>query len=166
MDPTEKDIARFYCNFKIHKKHKHGEAPPPRPIVSGNNSMTEAIGKYVEHKIKDVAKQHDTYIEDTPDFLRTIANIDNLEGDKILASIDVKALFTNIPKKEGLNSLRNALGANENKELIVKLMELILNNNLFSFHEGVFRQDIGGAMGSLLFPPIPTNSCQNKLMIR
>ena len=31
-------------------------------------------------------------------------------------------------------------------------MELILNNNLFSFHEGVFRQDIGGAMGS---PPIP-----------
>ena len=40
-------------------------------------------------------------------------------------------------------------------------MELILNNNLFSFHEGVFRQDIGGAMGS---PPIP--SYANNFMSR
>ena len=75
MDPTCKDVAKFYLNFKVHKEHKHGEAPPPRPIVSGSNSMTEGIGQYVAYHINRIAKLHETYIEDTPDFLRCIDNI-------------------------------------------------------------------------------------------
>ena len=157
MDPTNKDVARFYLNFKVHKEHKHGEAPPPRPIVSGNNSLTEGIAQYVEHHIRTAAKSHDTYIEDTPDFLRSIEEIDDLEGDEILASIDVKALFTNIPKEEGLASLETTIDHLENKELVLKLMELILNNNLFTFHEGYYRQKIGSAMGSKVAPSYADN---------
>ena len=35
MDPENKDLARFYCNFKVHKEYEHKKAPPPRPIISG-----------------------------------------------------------------------------------------------------------------------------------
>ena len=43
MDPTDKDLARFYCNFKVHKEYEPKTAPPPRPIVSGSGSMTENV---------------------------------------------------------------------------------------------------------------------------
>ena len=70
--PTNKDAARFYMKFKVHKTHEEGKVPPPRPIVSCNNSMTENIGFYVEHQIKELATKHETYLKDTPEFLRAI----------------------------------------------------------------------------------------------
>ena len=42
MNAEDKKAGRFYCNFKVHKQHKH--LPPPRPIVSGSGSITENIG--------------------------------------------------------------------------------------------------------------------------
>ena len=38
-------------------------------------------------------------------------------------------------------------------ELIMKLMELILYNNIFSFHDALWKQNIGAAMGSKPVPP-------------
>ena len=49
--------SKFYCNFKIHKKHKHGETPPVRPIVSASGSLLENIGKYVASHIKQSANK-------------------------------------------------------------------------------------------------------------
>ena len=45
--------------------------PPVRPLISGSNSVTENIEKYVEYHIKDSA----SYLQDTPDFLRLIDKI-------------------------------------------------------------------------------------------
>ena len=70
MIAEEKSSGRFYSNLKVHKAHAHKKTPPVRPIVSGSGSMTEGIAKYVEHHIKDIAQTHETYLEDTPDFLR------------------------------------------------------------------------------------------------
>ena len=33
MNPTDKKAGKFYCVFKVHKEHKAGSVPPPRPIV-------------------------------------------------------------------------------------------------------------------------------------
>ena len=44
MIPTNKDAARFYMKFKVHKTHEKRKVPPQRLIVSCNNSMTENIG--------------------------------------------------------------------------------------------------------------------------
>merc|ERR1719319_582552 len=167
MDPSDKSIAKFYCNFKVHKNHKVGELPPPRPIVSGKNSMTEGIGKFVEHHVKEISKFHKTYLEDTPDFLREIEKVSGLDNNHILASIDVKALFTNIPTNEGLESLEAVLNERKSKEVptdfLKQLMKLILENNLFSFHDGIFRQEIGGAMGSPPVPPYANNYMARKI---
>ena len=90
MNPDDKTPGRFYCNFKVHKKHEHKEAPPVRPIVNGSGSITEGIATYVEYHIKYISKKHDTYLEDTPDFLRHI-NIIN-KGP----TLSNKALFSYI----------------------------------------------------------------------
>jgi hypothetical protein len=132
MNPDDNDAAKFYCNFKVHKEHTPMTAPPPRPIISGSNSITKNIGHFVEFYINDLANKHDSYLQDSPDFLRYINKINNetiLEDNVILVTLDVKALFTNIIHKEGLNSLEKALESRINKEIpsgfIIRLMNII-----------------------------------------
>ena len=43
MNPKDKEPSRFYCNFKVHKKHEHGQTHPERSIISGSGSLREAI---------------------------------------------------------------------------------------------------------------------------
>ena len=92
MSADDKDPAKFYCTFKVHKKHEPMTAPPPRPIVSGSGSVTENIGAFVDHHIKDIAKQHQSYLQDTPDFLRYVEGINRgpvLGDNNILVTWDV-----------------------------------------------------------------------------
>ena len=155
MLAEDKEAAKFYCTFKVHKDHQPMTAPPPRPIVSGSGSATENIAAFVEYHIKDISKQHQSYLQDTPDFLRYIENINKgpaLENNQILVTWDVVGLYNNIPHEEGLESLKEGLEQRNTPEIptdyLVRLMEIILKNNLFNFHEELWRQEIGCAMGT------------------
>ena len=159
MNVEDGDPAKFYMTFKVHKDHKHGEAPPPRPIISGAGSIFENVGKFIEHHIKESAISHNTYLQDTPHFLRILENFkktNKLKPNSILVTLDVKALYTNIIHKDGLKSLRKKL---EQQKLevpagyLVRLMDILLNHNIFSFNEELYLQKIGAAMGS---PPVPS----------
>ena len=155
MVADDKDAAKFYCNFKVHKRHEPMTAPPPRPIVSCSGSTTENIGAYVDYHIKDVAKEHHSFLQDTPDFLRCIEKVNQgpkLEDDQILVTWDVVGLYTNILHEEGLESLKESLNGRKNPEIptefLTRLMEIILKNNIFNFHDKMWRQEVGCAMGS------------------
>jgi hypothetical protein len=155
MLADDKDAAKFYCTFKVHKKHEPMTAPPPRPIISGSGSVTENTAAYVEFHIKDVAKEHRSYLQDTPDFLRYIDKLNQgpaLEDDQILVTWDVVGLYNNILHEEGLDSLKESLDTRDNPEVpsdyLVRLMEIILKNNLFTFHDALWKQEIGCAMGT------------------
>ena len=143
MIAENKSAGCFYCNLKIHKPHDH--IPPPRPLISGSESITENIGKYVEHHIHNEATKHKSYLQDTPHFLRIIDRINRgpkLNPKTMAVTLDATALYTNIIHEEGLNSLEAALEKRDNPKLpttfLVKLMEIILTHD---------------AMGS---PPVPS----------
>ena len=75
MCPEGKQPSKFYCNFKVHKPHEHGTAPPPeRPILSGSGSIMENLGGYVAYNIQELSTKHETYLKDTPDFI-TLRNL-------------------------------------------------------------------------------------------
>jgi hypothetical protein len=160
MKPGGKKIAKFYCNFKVHKEHEHGKAPPERPIVSGCGSIFENASKLIEHHIKHIATTHETFLQDTPDFLRNIEQI-NQEGkippNGLLVTFDVVGLFTNVPEKEGIEALEEALEERVDKEVptgfLVRLMEFILQNSFMEFNEEIWKQEIGASMGSRPIPP-------------
>ena len=142
MNPDDKEAGRFYCNFKVHKPHEHKKAPPERPITSQSGTICEGVATFVEHQIKHIGIEHDSYIKDTPDFLRIINKINSgpeIEIDTLLATFDVIGLFTNIIHEEGLTALEDKLNGRQNPEVpteyIVKMMELLLNNNIFEFDE-------------------------------
>ena len=76
-----------------------------QPICSACGSIYKKIGKFIEHHIKHHATSHESYIEDTPDFLRNIEEINmnkEIPTNALLATIDVIGLFTNIPHKDGI----------------------------------------------------------------
>ena len=80
--------------------------------MSGSDSVTENIVAFVEHHIRDISKAHKSYLQDTPDFLRYIENVNNgpqLEDDHILVTWDVVGLYNNILHEEGLESLKEGL---------------------------------------------------------
>ena len=154
MDPSNMNVAKFYATFKLYKPHLEKSAPPIRPIVSGSGSITENLGVYVDHQIKDIAKRHASYIQDTPDFLRKIYKINQgprLQDNVILFTMDITGAYTNIPQEDGTACLEEALNERVNQTIpsafITKMMELILKHNLFEFHSSTWRQLFGTAMG-------------------
>ena len=72
MDPEDKEPGRFYCNFKVLKEHEPIKAPPERPIINQSGFICEAMTAFIGHYIKHIATTHESYIKDTPDFLREI----------------------------------------------------------------------------------------------
>ena len=145
----------WYCNFKVHKKNNHDNIPPVRPIISGSGAITENISLYVDHHIKDLATKHKSYLQDTPHFLRVIDKINQgpkLPINAVLVTSDIIGAYLNIPHEDGINCLNEVLEERDDKtipsNLLVKLMELIQNYNIFEFHdEQLWKQLIGIAMG-------------------
>ena len=143
MWPKSKTASKFYCNFKIKKTYDH--IPPVRPIISGSGSFVENPSKFIDHHIAELSNKHDSYIQDSPDCIKQIEDIHRkwkLPNNTLLASFDVKSLFTNIPQDEGTQCTEEAL--NERKlqkiptEFIVSMLKFVLKNNLFNFSEKHF----------------------------
>ena len=61
-------------------------------------------------------------------------------------------LFTNILEKDGTKAVHEALEETENKEVntefIVRLLQLILQNNTMEFNSEYHKQEIGAPIGS------------------
>ena len=159
MNPEYGNPAKFYCNFKIQKYHISNQAPPPRPIISGSGSILKDIGKYIEFYIHNIATKHETFLQDTPHFLRTIEKVyrgPKLPKNAMLVVVDIKGAYQNIPHEDGIYCLKEELNTIPKPEIpsdfISKLMELILKYNIFEFNEDLYQQLIGAAMGT---PPAP-----------
>ena len=145
INPEDKNLARFYCNFKVHKEYEHKKAPKPRAIISGSGSITENASLFVQHHIQQVSQSHPSYLQDTPDFLREIDKINDgprLPKNAKLISMDVIGLYDNIPNQEGIDSLGEALEERKDPNvptgLIERMMEVVLDCNLFEFIEDIF----------------------------
>ena len=119
MCPDGKMASKFYCNFKIHKEHVH--IPPVRPIISGSGSIVENPSKFIDFHIKDLATSHKSYLQDTPYFIRKIEHINKnhkLPQNAMLVTLDVIALYTNIPQHEGTQATEQALNERENQSMV------------------------------------------------
>ena len=65
--------------------------------------------------------------------------------------MDVIGLYDNIPNQEGIDSLGEALEERKDPKVptgfIQRMMEIVLDWNLFEFHEAEYIQKVGVAMG-------------------
>ena len=95
----------FYMLPKIHKNLVN---PPGHPIVSSVDCATEKISQLIDIILRPYAQNGDSFIKDTPHLLRKLNGI-TLADDKWLFTMDVQALYTNIPHIEGIKCIQECL---------------------------------------------------------
>ncbi|XP_063064237.1 uncharacterized protein LOC134456700 [Engraulis encrasicolus] len=151
--PKEPRLATFYLLPKIHKCLN---TPPGRPIISGIDSITEPVSKYIDFFIKPLTSSLKAYLQDTTDVLKKLEEIRKVDN-AFLVTMDVEALYTNIAHEEGLEALRYFLQQRPNTnspptDFLVDLTNWTLRNNIFLFQDKLYRQIKGTAMGAAYAP--------------
>ena len=106
--------------------------------MSSCGSPTEGISKFIDYHLSPLVRKITSYIKDTTDFLKKLEGLGNLPSGTILATLDVTALYTNIPQPptdddEGVEACRAMLNIREvlqpPTDDLVHLIKLVLMRN-------------------------------------
>jgi len=146
----------FYFLPKIHKKGN-----PERPIISGCDSPTDKISKFLTTILNPIAQAQPSYITGTKHFLQTLNSHKTIPNNAYLVTADVTSLYTNIPHEEGISTVMEALNTHRellppntpNNRIIKQFLNLILKHNYFDFMDKHYLQIQGTAMGTKMAPP-------------
>ena len=141
----------FYMLPKIHKPNN-----PGRPIVSAISCPTSQIAAYLDSIFTPIVQDLPTYVKDSSHALRIFKEFTFTGPNKYLFTMDVKSLYTCIPHNDGLQALKFFLDKRPHQSppttTLLRLAELVLTTNAFSFNSQYYLQKSGVAMGSKLGP--------------
>lgn len=143
-------FGKLQANPKIHKNDV-----PLRTIVNGGKHPTANMAEIVEHELAEHVRTLPSYIQDTTDFLNKLSSITQpLPPNCIMFCMDVKALYPRVPRKEARESVKEALDNRPVKNIptdeVLRMMDMVLENNNFSFDGKHYLQTEGTAIGSHL----------------
>ena len=143
---------KFYTLPKIHKPDN-----PGRPIVSACSCPTTLISQFIDSLLQPLVTALPTYIKDTNHALQLLDQFSFPpdHSDRFLFTMDVSSLYTNIPHNEGLQAMKHFLKNSSfdiNITTILRLAELVLTLNSFSFGDNHYVQTRGVAMGTKMGP--------------
>ena len=151
LTPKNSRTPVFYLLPKIHKANN-----PGRPIVSACDSPTENLSSYVDSFIKPLAQTVNSYIKDTNQFLKKLEQLGKIPAKSYLVTIDVVALYTSIPHRDGILAVKEALEKRTEKQpltwVLLRLLHLILTKTAFKFNDGYYKQISGTTMGTKCAP--------------
>ena len=152
--PTGTGSPKLYGLPKIHK-----EGISFRPVVSSIGTASYETSKELARILKPLVGKSMYHVHNTQDFIQQIKDIKLLE-DQCMMSFDVKALFTSVPIKPAISTIKKLL--EEDPELhkrtsmsvknITSQLEFCLTNTYFIFQGKYIEQQEGAAMGSPISP--------------
>ena len=109
------------------------------------------------------AKALPSCVKDTADFISKLENVKDTSKDSVLVTLDVKALYTNIPNHGGIEAVKETLNNQAKKSIatraIIKFVYLTLTLNNFVFNGINYIQNKGCA----IFAPAYVNTCVCKI---
>ncbi|KAJ1109556.1 hypothetical protein NDU88_006916 [Pleurodeles waltl] len=103
LNPMTTRVPILYGLPKVHKSETD---PPFRPIVSTVGSVTEPLSKYVETFLKTRVVQLPAYVKDTGHIISTLEGASFNPDREFLVTMDIEALYTNIPQHEAWQAVR------------------------------------------------------------
>lgn len=102
-------------------------------------------------------------VRDSSHVLEQLRDITDLGPDTLLVSLDVTALYTNIPNDEGIEACLSFLKQHRkpwdiletevSNDQVARLLKLVLTLNNFRFNDHHYLQVGGTAMGTRVAPP-------------
>ena len=112
LKTTNVKLPHFYMTPKLHKKDI-----PGRPVVSSIDCHTSKLSKLTDHYLQLHAKALPSYVKDSTDFINKLENVKDTSKESILVTLDVKALYTNIPNHEGIEAVKETLNNKAKKPI-------------------------------------------------
>ena len=148
--PKGSTSGKVQANPKLHKQNH-----PVRTIINGRNHPTEKIAELVENELTEHVRSLPSFLQDTTDFLKKLNEINQpLPDNAIMFCLDVKSLYPSVPRKEAREACKAALNDRSTQSIptedVLKMLDLVLENNNFSFNNKHFLQTEGTAIGSHL----------------
>ena len=145
---------RTSCIYFLPKIHKPNN--PGRPIVSACSCPTELISSYLDKIMAPIVKSLPSYIKDCQHAVEIFRDFNFLGQDKFIFTMGISSLYTVIPNSEGLLALKYFFDQRTveepSSETLLRLAELVLTLNCFSFAGKYYEQINGVAMGTKMGP--------------
>ena len=155
---------KFYTLPTIHQ-----QGNPGKLVVDSINSRKSNLSKFVENYLQTQVENLHSYVKDITSFIKKVRNIQEDTRDTILQSMDLKSLYANIRKHEGMEAVKEKLIAQRDKpiatKVIVKFLFQILTLNNFIFNSINYLQINGCAMGTIITPPYARGKSDNKHLL-
>ena len=136
------NTPRTSCIYFLPKIHKPNN--PGRPIVSACSCPTELISSYLDRIMTPIVKSLPSYIKDSTHALQIFRDFNFSGQDKLIFTMDITSLYTVIPNSEGLQALKHFFDQRTvkepNSETLLRLAELVLTLNCFSFAGNYYKR--------------------------
>ena len=137
------------------------------PIVSASGTSSYNLAKYLTQILKVYIGHTSCFVKDSKDLMDKLKSI-KLQDNEELVSFDVSALFTSIPINQTLDVIKQLIISHQtdmefkskvrkawyevadhlDREDVMLLLKIVLNNCVFSFQGQFYKQPQGAAMGS------------------
>ena len=144
-----------------------------RPIVSACGTSTYNLAKYLAKILKVYIGHSSSFIKDSKDLMDKLQSI-KLQDNEELVSFNVSALFTSIPVNQALDVINQLIIQHQtdmdfkhkvskawyeaadhlDREDVMTLLKVILNNCVFSFQGKFYKQLHGATMSSPCLPVV------------
>ena len=148
------NTPRTSCIYFLPKIHKPNN--PGRPIVSACSCPTELISSYLDRIMTPIVKSLPSYIKDSTHAPKIFRDFNFSGQDKLIFTMDITSLYTVIPNSKGLQALKHFFDQRTVKEpsseTLLRLAELVLTLNCFSFAGNYYKHINGVAMGTRMGP--------------
>ena len=147
--------AKFYGTPKVHKK-----MTPYirfRPVVSQCGTYGAYISTYIDFILQPLIYTVHSYVKDSFDVLRKLHQHGKFPPGTLITTSDAESMYTNIDPSEGpptiekyINEFATEFTKDHNipTNYIIKLLNLVMKNNIFQFGNTWWKQNTGTAMGT------------------
>ena len=125
-------------------------------VLDGQRRDKHNLGQvcFLDSIFTPIVQDLPTYVKDSSHALRIFKEFTFTGPNKYLFTMDVKSLYTCIPHNDGLQPLKFFLDKRPHQSppttTLLRLAELVLTTNAFSFNSQYYLQKSGVAMGSKL----------------
>jgi hypothetical protein len=142
-------IPIFYGLPKVHKTPMS-----LRPVVSTHSSLLAVFSVWLDYKMKELIHLTKSYLKDSYSLIKELKEL-NLPDSALLFTADAKSMYTNIDSISGISAIRELIDTNSNlipmdfpNELFLQILQIVMDNNIFSFADSYWLQLSGTAMGT------------------
>ncbi|CAF1489078.1 unnamed protein product [Rotaria sordida] len=154
-DRKNSELAHLYFNPKTHK-----DEIPVRPIESTIHSSTRNISQFLDKIIRPIFddKCASTTIIDGTSLIKELLKYIKkglFKSTTLFCTFDIRNLYTMLPQDEALDIVVEFLRFHDytkvkgiDLETIRELAAIVLKENVFVYGNKIYRQVLGGAMGS------------------